>query len=140
MVNRNHSSGHGLIRSVHTKGAPEPGGHYSQAVVAGDLVYVSGSGPFDPHTHAISGSNIEEQTDRTLTNISEILEAAGSSLQEVVKVTVYLKDMKDFKRMDAAYSRVFGESRPARTTVQAELYGEGRLIVIDAIAHLRLRR
>ncbi|HEV2225913.1 MAG TPA: Rid family detoxifying hydrolase [Nitrososphaerales archaeon] len=124
----------GGARPVHTKEAPEPGGHYSQAVVAGNIVYVAGSGPFNPSTHRISGSTIEEQTERTLENVSLILQAAGSSADHVVKVTVYLKDMNDFKRMDAAYAKFFGQSKPARTTVQAGLYGEGRLIVVDAVA------
>lgn len=122
------------VRPVHTKEAPEPGGHYSQAVVAGNLVYVAGSGPFDPATHMISGSSIEEQTERTLKNVSSVLKAAGSSVNHVVKVTVYLKDMNDFRAMDVVYSRFFGASKPARTTVQAVLYGEGRRIVVDAVA------
>jgi len=124
----------GGIRPVHSDEAPEPGGHYSQAVVAGNMVYVAGSGPFDPSTHRISGSTIEEQTERTLKNVSSILQAAGSSADHVVKVTVYLKDMNDFKGMDAAYAKFFGPSKPARTTVQAVLYGEGRLVVVDAVA------
>lgn len=122
------------IRPVRTSEAPEPGGHYSQAVIAGNMVYVSGAGPFDPKTHEISGSTIEEQTEKTLTNVSEILKAAGSSLEKVVKVTVYLKDMSDFRQMDATYAKVFGANRPARTTVQAVLYGRGRLVVVDAVA------
>jgi 2-iminobutanoate/2-iminopropanoate deaminase len=121
-------------KSVHTKEAPEPGGHYSQAVVAGNMIYVAGSGPFDPSTHKISGSTIEVQTERTLRNVAAILKAAGSPIGNVVKVTVYLNDMNDFKGMDAAYAKFFGSHKPARTTVQATLYGEGRLIVVDAIA------
>jgi 2-iminobutanoate/2-iminopropanoate deaminase len=98
------------------------------------MVYVAGSGPFDPSTHKISGSSIEEQTERTLKNVSSVLQAAGSSVDHVVKVTVYLKDMNDFKAMDAVYAKFFGRSKPARTTVQAVLYGEGRRIVVDAVA------
>jgi 2-iminobutanoate/2-iminopropanoate deaminase len=121
-------------RFVHTTDAPEPAGHYSQAVVAGNLVYVSGSGPFNPQTHSIVGTTIEEQTEQTLKNVSVILDSAGSSIKDVVKVTVYLKDMRDFEHMNSAYARFFGATKPARTTIQAALFGEGRLIVLDAIA------
>lgn len=119
---------------VFTKNAPAPGGHYSQAVVAGNEIYVAGSGPFDPVTHELVPGGIAEQTQRTLDNIAAIIEAAGASLGDVVKVTVYLKDMGQFREMDAAYKAYFPTDPPARTTVQAELFGAGRLIVIDAIA------
>jgi 2-iminobutanoate/2-iminopropanoate deaminase len=121
---------------ISTDLAPAPGGHYSQAVRAGNEIYVSGSGPFDPKTHAMVAGGIEEQTARTLMNVAAVLEAAGSSLRDVVKVTVYLKDMDDFKAMDSVYKGYFPSNPPARTTVQAVLYGNQRLIVIDAIAHV----
>lgn len=121
---------------VFTKNAPAPGGHYSQAIVAGDDIYVAGSGPFDPATHEIVAGGIAEQTRRTLDNIAAILEAAGATLSDAVKVTVYLKDMNDFRAMDAAYQAYFPTDPPARTTVQAELFGAGRLIVIDAVARI----
>lgn len=120
---------------IHTEEAPEPGGHYSQAIAVGDQVYVCGSGPFDPETHEIVGSTIGEQTKQTLKNVSAILRAAGCSLKDVVKVTAFLKNMEDFKEMDSAYRKFFGSDPPARTTIQAGLYGEGRLLVIDAIAY-----
>jgi len=119
---------------ISTKGAPAPGGHYSQAVRAGNEIYVAGSGPFDPVTHEIVAGGIAEQTNQTLDNIAAILEAGGASLSDVVKVTVYLKDMGQFREMDAAYKAYFPSDPPARTTVQAELFGAGRLIVIDAVA------
>ncbi len=119
---------------VKTDKAPAPGGQYSQAVRVGNDVYVSGSGPFDPKTHALVAGGIEEQTRQTLENISAILQAAGSCLDDVVKVTVFLKDMNDFNAMNKAYSEYFAENPPARTTVQAELFGKGRLIVMDAVA------
>lgn len=123
-------------QAVFTHDAPAPGGHYSQAIRAGNEIYVAGSGPFDPVTHEIVAGGIAEQTRRTLDNIAAILGAAGASLADVVKVTVYLKDMTQFREMDAAYKAFFPTDPPARTTVQAELFGAGRLIVIDAIAHL----
>lgn len=123
-------------RIVRTDDAPVPAGHYSQAVRVGHHIYVSGSGPFDPKSHAIVAEGIKEQTCRTLDNIAAILKAEACSLENVVKVTVFLKNMNDFKGMDAAYREYFKNDPPARTTVQAELYGKGRLIVIDAIAYV----
>ena len=123
-------------RAIRTNDAPAPGGHYSQAIRAGNQVYVAGSGPFNPHTHRMVGTTIKEQTRQTLDNISAILRASGSSLEQVVKVTAYLKSMKDFPDMDEVFKEYFKNEPPARTTVQAELYGEGRLIVLDAIAYV----
>jgi 2-iminobutanoate/2-iminopropanoate deaminase len=119
---------------VYTKNAPAPGGHYSQAIRAGNDIFVAGSGPFDPVTHELVPGGIAEQTRKTLDNIAAIVEAAGGSMDGVVKVTVYLKNMSDFREMDAAYKAYFPTDPPARTTVQAELFGAGRLIVIDAFA------
>ncbi len=121
---------------VRTDKAPAPGGHYSQAVQVGNDIYVSGSGPFDPKTHRIVAGGIKEQTKRTLENIAAILEAAGSSMKDVVKVNVFLKDMSDFEAMDSVYKAYFPTDPPARTTVQSVLYGKGRLIVIDAVASM----
>lgn len=122
---------------VKTDKAPAPGGHYSQAVRVGNDVYVSGSGPFDPKTHEIVPGGIEEQTKQTLRNIAAILEAAGSSMKDVVKVTVFLKNMSDFQAMDSTYKAYFPTDPPARTTVQSVLYGNERLIVIDAVARIQ---
>jgi 2-iminobutanoate/2-iminopropanoate deaminase len=122
---------------VRTDNAPAPGGHYSQAVQAGNDIYVSGSGPFDPKTHGIVSGGIEEQTKQTLKNIAAVLEAAGSSLKDVVKVTVFMKNISDFEAMDSVYKTYFPTDPPARTTVQAVLYGKERLIVIDAVAHIK---
>ena len=120
--------------AIRTTSAPAPGGHYSQAIVRGDHIYVSGSGPFDVTTHQVVGRDIAEQTRQTLRNIGAILKAAGSSFADIVKVTVYLRNMRDFQGMDRAYRTYFPRHPPARTTVQAGLYGKGRLITIDAIA------
>jgi len=95
---------------VRTDKAPAPGGHYSQAVRAGDDIYVSGSGPYDPKTHEIVPGGIEEQTKQTLENIAAILEAAGSSLRDVVKVNVFLKNMSDFQAMDSVYKAYFPQT------------------------------
>jgi 2-iminobutanoate/2-iminopropanoate deaminase len=120
--------------AVRTPEAPAPGGHYSQAIVVDDDIYVAGSGPHDPITHKIVGRTIKEQTEQTLRNIQAILNAAGASLTDVVKVTVYLRRMSDFAKMDAAYKAFFAKDPPARTTVQVGLFGAGRLVAIDAVA------
>ncbi len=130
MKNASHSS-----RSVvKTTKAPAPGGHYSQAIRVGSHVYVSGSGPFDPKTHQVVGKNAAAQTRQTLQNIRAILNAASVDLKDVVKVTIYLKDMRDFNEMDKTYRTFFPQHPPARTTVQVGLYGRDRLIAADAIA------
>jgi len=121
-------------RAIRSASAPAPGGHYSQAIVSGGHIYVSGSGPFDVATHRVMGRDIAAQTRQTLRNIGAILEAAGASFADVVKVTVYLKNMRDFEGMNRAYRAYFPTHPPARTTVHAGLYGKGRLITIDAIA------
>ncbi len=120
--------------AVRTPKAPAPGGHYSQAIVVGDDIYVAGSGPYDPSTHKIVGRTIGEQTTQTMRNIQAILRAAGASMIDVVKVTVYLRRISDFARMDAAYQTFFPKDPPARTTVQVGLFGAGRLVAIDAVA------
>lgn len=121
-------------RAITTKAAPAPGGHYSQAIVGGGHIYIAGSGPFDASTHKLVGRDIAAQTRHTLKNIGVILKAAGASLADVVQVTVYLRNMKDFQAMDDAYRAFFPKLPPARTTIQAGLYGHGRLIAMDAVA------
>jgi 2-iminobutanoate/2-iminopropanoate deaminase len=116
-----------------TDKAPIPVGPYSQAIKAGNLIFVAGQGPIDPRTRQIIGNTIEEQTEATLKNIKAILEEAGSSMEDVVKVTVYLSSMEDFDAMNKVYSRFFREKPPARTTIQAKLW-RNIMVEIDAIA------
>jgi 2-iminobutanoate/2-iminopropanoate deaminase len=116
-----------------TDKAPLPVGPYSQAIKAGNLIFVAGQGPIDPGTRQIIGNTIEEQTEATLKNIKAILEEAGSSMENVVKVTVYLSSMEDFEAMNKVYSRFFKENPPARTTIQAKLW-RNIMVEIDAIA------
>ena len=123
-------------RAIHTDKAPTPAGHYSQGILVGQDLYIAGSGPYDPKTHEVVPGGIGEQTRRTLDNIAAIAEAAGGTIRDLVKVTVYLKDMGQFRDMDAVYKEYFPTDPPARTTVQAELWGAGRLIVIDAIGRI----
>ena len=118
---------------VKTDKAPMPLGPYNQAIVVGDTIYVAGQGPADPSTGKINQGTFEEQADLTLRNIQAILEAAGSGLQDVVKVTVYLADNNDFAKLNEVYKRYFKEPYPARATVGADLLF-GILIEVDCIA------
>ena len=106
-------------RSVNAAHLPKPGGPYSLATVFDRLVFVSGQGAKDPRTDQLVGSDIESQTEQCLKNVQAILEAAGSSLQHVLRCGVFLTDISEFQKMNAVYSRVFGDHRPARTTIQA---------------------
>jgi len=105
---------------VKTDKAPTPIGPYAQAIKANGFVFVSGQGPLDPKTGKVVSGTIEEETRLTLNSIKAILEAAGTSLENVVQVRVFLKDTKDFKAMNGVYAEFFGSTKPARTTVRAD--------------------
>jgi len=109
-----------------------PGGHYSAAVVAGDFIFVAGQVPRDENRNLL-GETIEEQTHATLDNVERVLEAAGASLNCVVKVSVYLTDLALFPRFNAVYASRFTEVRPVRTTIGCGL--QGVLIEIDVVAY-----
>ena len=119
---------------VKTDRAPSPVACYSQAVRAGGFLFVAGQVPLDPKTQKLVEGGIEAQARQALENVKAIVEAAGSSLEKVVKVTVFLKDMKDFKKMNDVYCTYFMKDPPARTTVQALLAVPELLVEIDAIA------
>ena len=119
---------------VATGQAPRAIGPYSQAVVAGGLVYASGQIPLDPQTGEFVEGGIREQTERVLQNLSAVLVAAGSGLERVVKATVYLADMGDFAEMNEVYGRFFGEEPPARSTVQAARLPRDARVEIDVVA------
>jgi 2-iminobutanoate/2-iminopropanoate deaminase len=129
-----------MARIVQTPDAPGGSGStggsfsYSQAVVAGGLVFVAGQGPFDPVTGAIVGTTIQEQTRRCLQNIEAILEAAGSSVRKVVSVTFILRDPADFPGMDEEWVRWFPADPPARQGARHPLDAEGFRISLAAIA------
>jgi len=123
-----------MREAVTSEHAPRPFGPYSQAVVHGDVVYVAGQGPVNPATREIERGDIGAQTRRTLQNIGAILEAAGSSLDKVLRCTVYLKDIDDFAAMNAVYAQAFNPPYPARTTIQAAALPEGIGVEIDCIA------
>lgn len=114
--------------------APKPVGPYSPALRVGDFVFVSGQGAIDPKTRKLVGETIEEQTRRTLENIKALLEAAGATLADCVKVTVHLADISLFDRFNAVYAEYFPDPKPTRTTVQSTLL-PGMLVEIDVIAY-----
>jgi 2-iminobutanoate/2-iminopropanoate deaminase len=119
---------------IHTGDAPKAIGPYSQAVKAGGLVYCSGQIPLDPSTMTIVDGSVADQTRRVLSNLDAVLKAAGSSLEEVVKTTVFLRDMNDFVEMNAAYGDFFGDNPPARATVQVARLPKDVAVEIDCIA------
>ena len=119
---------------VFTPNAAKPPPAYSQAVKAAGLVFVSGTAPTDPTTGAIKGATIQEQTRQCLTNIRAILEAAGTSLANLVKTTVFLQNLDDFAGMNEVYSKHVGERPPARSTVEVAKLPSGALVEIEAIA------
>src|SRR3989337_608042 len=102
---------------IATDQAPQAIGPYSQAILVGNVIYTAGQIALDPGTMQIVGQDVAEQTDRVLRNLAAVLEQAGSSLQHVVKTTVFLADMADFPAMNEVYARHFGDHRPARSTV-----------------------
>jgi 2-iminobutanoate/2-iminopropanoate deaminase len=124
-------------RPVVAHGLPEPIGPYSPGVIFDRLVFVSGQGATDPATGQLAGLDVETQTGQVFRNIRTILEAAGTDLSHVLRCGVFLIDMRDFEAMNGVYASVFGDHRPARTTVQvAGLPLPGLRVEIDAVAYL----
>jgi 2-iminobutanoate/2-iminopropanoate deaminase len=122
------------MKIVQTPQAPKAIGPYSQAVIAGGFVFCCGQGPIDPATGQIAGRDVASQTERVLKNLEAVLQAAGSSLSRVVKTTVYLKDLNEFKQMNEVYARFFPANPPARATIEAARLPLDTLVEIDAIA------
>ena len=123
---------------VRTDEAPAPfqGAPYSQAIRAGDLVFVSGQLALRPGDTNLMGGTIEEQTEQVLENLQAILVAAGSGLDRLVKTTVFLQDLSDFAGMNEVYARHVGDRPPARSTVEVAALPSGARVEIEAIAHL----
>ena len=123
-----------MNKIVSTDRAPKAIGPYSQAVISNGFVFVSGQIPLDPATGQVVAGGIAEQTARVFENMKNVLEAAGSSLEQAVKTTVYLKDMGDFAPMNEVYGRYFPANPPARATVEAARLPRDVRIEIDCIA------
>ncbi len=123
-----------MKKAIQTERAPRAIGPYSQAIKANGFIFVSGQIPLDPVKGEIAGATIEEQTHQVLKNIQAILEAAGSSMSEVVKATVYLADMNEFSKMNEIYARYFPEPFPARATFQVARLPRDVKIEIEVIA------
>ncbi|GIV14465.1 MAG: RidA family protein [Fimbriimonadales bacterium] len=123
-------------QAVYSEDAPAPIGPYSQAVRVGDWLFISGQIPVDPVNNEVVPGGIRAQTKQVLQNLQAILNAEGASLQHVVKTTIYLQDLDDFKAMNEVYATYFTEPYPARATVQVAALPRGVLIEIEAIAYL----
>jgi 2-iminobutanoate/2-iminopropanoate deaminase len=123
------------IERVFPHHAPTPRGPYSPAVRAGDFIFVSGQGPIDPVTDKLVEGEIERQTQFTLANIGNILASCGATPADVVKCSVFLREIEDFPRMNKVYAEFFGDTRPARTTVEAKFHQAGMLVEIDCVAY-----
>jgi 2-iminobutanoate/2-iminopropanoate deaminase len=108
-------------KKIFTENAPKPVGPYSQAIVAGNTIYVAGQGPLNPQTGKMIGGTFEEQAVQTFENIKAILQAAGFSFADAVRVNVYLSDLGDFPKLNEIYTRYFVDPYPARATVGANL-------------------
>lgn len=122
------------IKTILTTNAPKPGGHYSQAVIHNGLVYVAGQLPIDPATGEKKLGPIEEQAEQVLANISAILQAAGSDMSRLLKMTVYISDIELWGKVNEVYARALGEHRPARAIVPVNELHYGFKIEIEAIA------
>ncbi len=123
-----------MKETISTTNAPGAIGPYSQGIKAGGMVFCSGQIPIDPATGEFVSDVVCEQTEQVLKNLSEVLKAAGSSLDAVVKTTVFLADMNDFAEMNEVYGRYFSDNKPARATVQAARLPRDAKVEIDCVA------
>ena len=122
---------------IFSENAPEAIGPYSHAVRTGNLVFCSGQTPIDPETMELVEGDIRAQTRQVLTNLVTVLAGLGLSMEDVVKTSVFLKDMSDFQGMNETYTAIFGEHRPARTTVAVKQNPLDALVEIECIAEIR---
>jgi 2-iminobutanoate/2-iminopropanoate deaminase len=122
------------MEKIVPQGGASPRGHYTPAIRAGDFIYVSGQGPIDPATDQMTPGDVAFQTRLTLGNIQRILQAAGAALADVVKVSVFLRDISKFHEMNKAYAEVFGDHKPARTTIESRFHQAEMLVEIDCVA------
>ena len=123
-----------MRKAIVTEQGPKPVGPYSQAIVEGDFIFVSGQGPINPGTGSLELGDVRSETKRVFENVRAILEAAGSSLGQVMKCNVYLRDIKDFAAMNEVYATFFSAPFPARTTIQAGALPGGIAVEIECMA------
>jgi len=123
-----------MLQTVQTDKAPKAIGPYSQAVKANGFVFVSGQIPIDPATGQLAQGSVAELTRQVLRNLTNIIETAGSSMDNVVKTTIYLKDMSDFEEVNNAYAEFFPNHKPARATVEVARLPKDVKVEIDAVA------
>ena len=123
-----------MRKAIVTAQAPKPMGPYSQAIIEGDFIFVAGQGPINPGTGSLELGDVRTETKRVFENVRAILEAAGSSLNHVVKCNVYLSDINDFAAMNDVYATYFTAPFPARTTIQAGALPGGIAVEIECIA------
>lgn len=123
------------MKIIETKNAPAAIGPYSQAMVTGNLVYTSGQIPIDPKTGSIDADGIEEQTEQVIRNLSAVLEAAGSSLENVVKTTCFIRNMGDFGAFNKVYEKYF-TGKPGRSCVEVSALPKEALVEIEAVAEV----
>ena len=125
------------MKPITTLEAPAAIGPYSQAIVSGDHVFLSGQVPIDPKTGELVTGDITVQTERVLDNLGAVLEAAGSDFSHVVKTTIFLTDLGDFQAVNATYAKRFTAAPPARATIQVSALPKGAKVEIEAIARLK---
>ena len=124
------------MKAIHSDKAPHAVGPYSQAIVAGNLVFASGQLPIDPATGQFAEGGIAEQTRQSLTNVSQVLAAAGTDLAHVVKTTVFLSDMANFGAMNEVYATFFNQPYPARSAVAVKTLPKDAMVEIEVVAEL----
>ena len=122
------------VKTIQTPQAPTAIGPYSQAIIANGFLFTAGQIALEPSTGTVIGTGVAEQTERVLANLSAILAAAGASWDDVVKTTVFLKNMADFPKMNEVYAKRLGAARPARSTVEVSSLPRDVLVEIDAVA------
>ena len=123
-----------MTEIIATEKAPKALGPYSQAVKAGGFVWCSGQIPIDTAVNAVPSTTIEDQTRQAITNLKNVLEAAGAGLDKVVKTTVFISDMNDFAALNAVYAEMFGDTKPARSCVQVARLPKDVKLEIEAVA------
>lgn len=124
-----------MVEYIFTERAPKPIGPYSQAVIAGDFLFLAGQIPIDPETGDLVSGGIKEQARRVLENVKAVLEKAGCTFKDVVNVTVFLKDLSHFNEFNEVYSEYFGDTKPARATIQVARLPKDALVELVVIAY-----